>query len=134
MIALDTNVLVRFLVEDSQAVEQSRAARRLVMSAAATGDAIFLPDVVLCEFVWVLRRAYELDRAEVAATLQELLAAEHLVFESPEAVIDATTEYAHGPADFADYLVRNVALQSGCDRLYTFDQKFARSDCVDLLS
>lgn len=134
MIAIDTNVLVRFIVEDTTAVEQSIAARRLVLSAAASGDAIFLPDIVLCEFVWVLRRAYEVERAHVATTLQELLATEHLVFESPEAVVKAATEYADGPADFSDYLLRNQSMNSGCDRVYTFDQKFARSDGVDLLS
>lgn len=134
MIALDTNVLVRFIVEDAEALEQSTAARELVLASAAAGDHIFLPDVVLCEFVWVLRRVYEVDRSEVAATLEELLTTEHLVFESPRAVVKAVNEYASGPADFADYLLRNVALNSGCDLVYTFDRKFARSDRVELLS
>lgn len=134
MIALDTNVLVRFMVHDAQAVEQSVAARRIVLAAAASGEAILLPDVVLCEFVWVLRRAYGVDRADVATTLQELLSTEHLVFESSEAVVKAATEYAEGSADFADYLLRNIALSSGCDRVYTFDRKFARAHRVDLLS
>ena len=134
MIAIDTNVLVRFIVEDSTAVEQSIAARRLVLATAAAGDTIYLPDIVLCEFVWVLRRAYDVGRAQVATTLQELLATEHLVFESPEAVVKAATDYANGPADFADYLIRNRSLSSGCDRVYTFDQKFGRSDGVELLS
>lgn len=76
MIALDTDVLVPFIVDDPGVPEQNGAARNLVLSSAQTGETMFLPDVVLCEFVWVLRRAYGVGRGEVAATLQALLETE----------------------------------------------------------
>ena len=61
MIALDTNVLVRFLVEDDKA--QAAAAAALVKRSIAAGEALFVADVVLCEVVWVLEVAYKVPRA-----------------------------------------------------------------------
>jgi len=52
MIALDTNVLVRFLVEDDKA--QSARAARLVARAVSEDQPLFVSDVVMCETVWVL--------------------------------------------------------------------------------
>jgi predicted nucleic-acid-binding protein len=64
MLALDTNVLVRFLVADDE-VQSARAAR-LVSRTIRDGDHLFVSDVVLCEVVWVLRASYGFGRAEIA--------------------------------------------------------------------
>ena len=63
MIALDTNVLVRFLVEDDKA--QTAAAVALVKRAVAADEGLFVTDIVLCEVVWVLRYSYEVPRLEI---------------------------------------------------------------------
>jgi predicted nucleic acid-binding protein len=58
MIALDTNVFVRFLVNTPDGeTEQVRRARELVTAAERRGEDILVTHVVLVETVWVLRKA-----------------------------------------------------------------------------
>lgn len=71
MIALDTNVLLRLLVNDD--AKQARRAQAVVDRASRLGEAILLPDVVLCEVEWVLSSAFGLSRAAIAETLARLV-------------------------------------------------------------
>ena len=64
MIALDTNVLVRYLVDDD--AEQALAARTLLEGLAAERTAFICREVML-ELVWVLERTYRLPRERIAA-------------------------------------------------------------------
>jgi predicted nucleic-acid-binding protein len=120
VIALDTNVLVRFLVEDDKA--QSARAAKFVARAMATDEQLFLPDVVLCETVWVLTAAYQVPRAEVGATLGRLLMAAHLRFDDVDRLSRALAAFLSGKGDFADYVIREDALAAGCERVATFDR------------
>jgi predicted nucleic-acid-binding protein len=120
MLALDTNVLVRFLVEDDEA--QSARAAKLVARAVRQGNQLFVPDVVLCETVWVLRASYEVDRGAIADILQRLLKAAHLTFANSDALKRAAEAFARGKGDFADYVIREQARAAGCDHVVTFDR------------
>jgi predicted nucleic-acid-binding protein len=120
MLALDTNVLVRFLVEDDEA--QSARAAKLVARAVRQGDQLFVADVVLCETVWVLRASYELGRDEIADVLQRLLKAAHLTFADSDALKRSAEAFARGKGDFADYVIREQARAAGCDHVATFDR------------
>ena len=122
MRALDTNVLVRFLVSDD--VAQSARARR-VFERAGESD-LYVSPVVVCETIWVLRRAYEFTRAEIAQTLQKLLGVRQLVFGESDAVGNALEAYAEGKGDFADYLIREQAIAAGCDDVVTFDRELLK--------
>lgn len=119
-LALDTNVLVRFLVEDD--VAQSARAAKLVNRAIREGDQLFVGDVVLCEVVWVLRASYRFKRAEIADVLQRLLKAAHLTFTDSAPLKRAADAFARGDGDFADYVIREEARVAGCDRVATFDR------------
>jgi len=119
MIALDTNVLVRFLVEDD--VRQSLRAKRLVQSQVDVDAQCFVPDIVLCELVWVLQASYKVSRLRIAEVLSELSRARHILLESAERVSRAVKAYAAGKGDFADYLIREVSLGHGCEAVATFD-------------
>ena len=119
MIALDTNVLARFLVEDDQ--QQTRRAKKLIQSYASKDMPCFVPDVVLCELVWVLRSSYKISRKRVSEVLAELLRARHLIFESIDRAGRALRAYAAGHGDFADYLIREQSLHAGCEGIATFD-------------
>ena len=69
MIAVDTNVLIRILVDDSDAALQMQSARALL----ATSDFLYVPQIVQVEIVWVLESAYNLVRiAEVLQCLNNL--------------------------------------------------------------
>lgn len=123
MIALDTNVLVRFLVEDASAPEQCRRAREIVGAAVADGDVIFVSVVVLVESVWVMARAARLGRAEIAEVLRGLLDAEQFDLDEREAVEEALSRFAQGSGDFSDYLLGVLAEQRGASVTWTFDAK-----------
>ena len=119
MINLDTNVLVRFLVRDD--AEQTERARALVVRAVETGRACFVSDIVLCELVWVLTRAYRLPRHEIVPRLRALLVADHTAFSSRDRVWRALDAFETRGGDFADYLLHETGLGAGCTETATFD-------------
>ena len=120
MIALDTNVLVRFLVADDKA--QSAKAARLVERAVARNEPLFVSDLVLCETVWVMLSAYQASRAAVAHVLGLLLQAAHLSFRVVDGLQRALEGFVAGKGDFADYLILEHARAAGCDEVVTFDR------------
>jgi predicted nucleic-acid-binding protein len=126
VIALDTNVLVRFVVADD--AEQAARAKALVARATAQGEALFVSDVVLCEFVWVLQAAYRFPRGIVVRTLGRLLAARALSFRDSAAVARALDAFARGKGDFADYVILAHAREAGCEGVATFDRALLRED------
>ena len=119
MIALDTNVVIRFLVEDD--AEQTERAKRLIQSYVERDTPCFVPDIVLAEIAWVLRSSYKVARDVIAGVLQSLLRARHLAFESPDRFSQALRAYASGSGDFADYLIREQSRAAGCEGVATFD-------------
>ena len=124
MIALDTNVLVRFLVVDDKA--QSAKAARLVERAVARNETLFVSDIVLCETVWVLLSAYQVSRAEVGQVLGELLRATHLGFRDADELLRALEAFGGGKGDFADCLIQEHARSAGCAEVATFDRALLR--------
>jgi predicted nucleic-acid-binding protein len=120
VIALDTNVLVRFLVEDDP--EQTQRATSLIERAVKADDELFITDIVLCELVWVLSGAYGFGRPDIVNTLKDLARARHLRFPDSDALVRALNAYERGRADFADYLIREQARRAGCDSVATFDK------------
>ena len=119
MIAVDTNVLVRYIVEDDPV--QSPAAAAMIERALAREETIFVPQIVLCELVWVLSVAYRFKRDGIAGVLQQLRRGAQLVVEGADEVKRATEAYAAGPGDFADYLIAERAFAHGCSVIASFD-------------
>ncbi len=126
MIALDTNVLVRFLVEDD--AEQTKRATKLLQDAAEEGSPCFVPNIVVCELVWVLSSAYKVRRTEIARHLTDLLRARQLVFRSSDQIAAALSAFRDGSGDFADYLIREEALAAECSAVATFDKMLLAED------
>ena len=130
MIAVDTNVLVRYLVRDDR--QQAEAARALLQSVTAENPAFACREVVV-ELVWVLERAYGYSRQRIAAILEELVATEGLVVEAAQDVAQAAFRYRSEAAGFSDLMVLAAARRAGALPLYTFDRKAARLEAVELL-
>jgi predicted nucleic-acid-binding protein len=126
MVAVDTNVLVRFIVDDDPA--QCKRAKALIQRCIRDSNRIFISDVVVCETVWVLERAYRLSKDEVARVLGELLSSIETAFEEPENFQKALELYESKKGDFADYLILSKASEAGCSALYTFDEKLLEED------
>ena len=124
MIALDTNVLLRFLVDDNG--EQTARARDLLRRAQDQGVPCFVSDVVLCEVVWVLQRRFRVSRAELVAVLKQLVRASNLVFAARDQVVAALMSFAAGPGGFTDYFIRAQAHAAGCEAVATFDRALLR--------
>lgn len=120
MIAVDTNVLVRFLVEDDR--EQTAIASAIVERAIDADEPLFVPQIVLCELVWVLSHAYRFRRADILNLLQQLRRGAQVTIERPDEVRRAIESYAAGRGDFADYLIAERAMASGCSAVLTFDR------------
>ena len=124
MIALDTNVLVRYLVEDD--AKQSAAAAALIDRVISDGDTLFVSHIVVCETVWVLRISYHVGRPEIAEVLRNLFRARHLTFGAVDQLLRALDAFVAGKGDFADYLIREHARAADCEHVATFDRVLLR--------
>ena len=132
MAALDTNVLVRLLVEDDAA--QLAAARKLIRRCLNAGEALFIPITVALELEWVLRSSFGFDKVAVVATLSKLLSTLELVFESERSLELALMLYRDGPADFSDCLHAALACTASESPLWTFDKAAAKVAGAKLLA
>ena len=130
MIALDTNVLVRFLTQDDP--DQSAEAERLMSGLTADAPGHVCREV-LVELVWVLERAYKYARADIARALEGLLSATELVIEAADDVGAVLQLYEDKGFGFSDLMIRQSSLRSGASTLVTFDRKAARLSGVTLL-
>lgn len=131
MIAVDTNVLVRSIVEDDP--RQAQLARDLLRSTAAAGEACFLSDPVLCELEWLLSRTYDVPRSEVLAFVQLLFAQPLFAFEDRAAVAEAIKRFQESGLSLADCLVAARAQARQVRTVYTFDRALARQPGFTLL-
>ena len=131
MTGIDTNVLVRYLMQDHG--PQARLANRFFEELVAAGDRCAVGVVVLCELVWVLRGAYGLDRKTVVATLERLLSIGQMELIDRDVIAAALARYRRGPGDFADYVVGESNRQAGCAATVTFDRKLQREPTFQLL-
>jgi predicted nucleic-acid-binding protein len=130
VLALDTNVLVRFLAADHPT--QARAAKALIARAAENRETVFISTVVLCETLWVLRKAYRSDRKTLAAVVQGLLETPTFVIQDDALVRRALLRYNAGGCGFADYIIGESA-RAGCTAVVTFDGRLARESNYRLL-
>lgn len=120
---LDTNVLVRYIVQDDP--EQAEAAERLIESRCTTQSPGLVAVPVLVELVWVLASAYRYERPVVASVIRQLLRTAELLVEDRGTAWSALREFEAGGADFADCLIGHRNRARGCDRTYTFDRRAA---------
>jgi predicted nucleic-acid-binding protein len=131
MPALDTNVLVRYVVADDPA--QLSAARRLISRCVKEGLSLFVPVTVVLELEWVLRSNFGLGKDNVLLTLSNLFSAAELTFDSERALEVALQLFRKGSADFADCLHVALAAQAGEQPLWTFDKGAAKVPGAQLL-
>lgn len=114
-VTVDTNVLVRAVVQDD--ASQARAAAELLTQA----EVVAVPLVCLCEFVWVLRRVYRFGRQDIAAALAALLDAGIVAVDRP-AVEAGLAVFAAG-GDFADGVIAHEGNWLGGETFVSFDRQ-----------
>ncbi len=131
MPALDTNVLVRYVVKDDSG--QLAAAKRLIARCVGEGLSLFVPVTVTLELEWVLRAGFGYVKDDVLQVLSNLFSAAELTFESERALEVALQLYREGTADFADCLHIALSAEAGEQPLWTFDKSAARVIGAQLL-
>ncbi len=131
MPALDTNVLVRYVVHDDSG--QLAAAKRLIARCVGEGQLIFVPVTVTLELEWVLRAGFGYAKDDVLQVLSNLFSAAELAFESERALEVALQLYREASADFADCLHIALATEAGEQPLWTFDRGASKVNGAQLL-
>ena len=121
MIAVDTNVLLRYLLADDPV--QTPRATRLIEDAADRGEDVFVSQIVLCETEWVLDSIYGASRQEIYSILKRLLAARPFALQDSQTVVNCLELYGEKKGDFSDYLIGAAAQVTGAGTTFTFDKK-----------
>ncbi len=116
MLAVDTNIIVRFITRDDPVA--ARKARDLIDS-----EDIFVATTVLLEAEWVLRRLYSFDRQAVLEALTSFVGMPRVILEAP-AKVAAAMQWAMEGMDFADAL--HLAASEGCEGFVSFDRALKR--------
>jgi predicted nucleic-acid-binding protein len=132
MQGIDTNVLVRYLVQDDP--KQSKAAVQYIESRCTDETPGFINHIVLCETMWVLKRLYNVSKKDSIRIIEGLLGAPQLFLQDPDIVFQALEEYAENKIDFADCLSGRCNLHNNCISTITFDINAAKSSSYKLLS
>jgi predicted nucleic-acid-binding protein len=114
-VAIDTNVLVRAVVRDDPV--QAIAAAKILTNAKLI--AIALP--CLCEFVWVLRRVYDIQPSDAAIAIRALLAAANVEVNRP--AVEAGLSVLEAGGDFADGIIAYEGSWLGGETFVSFDKK-----------
>lgn len=114
-ITVDTNVLVRAVVRDDPA--QASIAAKVLTDASLI--AIALP--CLCEFVWVLRRVYEIQPSDAATAIRSLLAATNVEMNRP--AVEAGLVVLDAGGDFADGVIAYEGNWLGGETFFSFDKQ-----------
>ena len=133
MIAIDTNVLLRYLLWDD--VVQAQLADKLINASAL----VLIPDIVLVETIWTLKgKKYQLNKTKIISIVNTLFEEKNICFEHPQIIWKTLNDYRqaksikvgnkHKYADFSDALIVNkaqfYALESknNLEGIYTFDK------------
>lgn len=130
MIGLDTNVLVRYIMQDDP--QQSPRASTLIESLDSNQPG-YITLVSIVELYWVLTSSYELTGEQVTQALEAILRTKQLVVERADQVIRALRVFAEGKADFADCLIERSAAGAGCTHTMTFDVGASRHAGMKLI-
>ncbi len=130
MIGIDTNVLVRYLVQDDK--RQAAAANKILDKVSDINPA-FINNIVMCETVWVLLRAYKYEKKIIIKAMEQILSTSGIEFENAEGIRKALRHYTNGNADFSDYLIAETNKKNGAKTTYTFDRKAARNSLFTLI-
>ena len=128
MIAIDTNVLVRVLVEDTGQPEQTQTARDLVKNT----EKVYVTQIVQVEFTWVLAKVYKVGKANLIAALEHLLENPSFILQNADIFSEALALFKQEQADFSDYLILTES-QHMKAALYSFDKRLGKHSKVTLL-
>ena len=130
MKAVDTNILVRFLVGDDEF--QAEKVYTIFKKAESDKKVLFVPLLVVLEMIWVLESVYEISRAAILETISDLLLMPILKFDQQPALQQFVHSAQGNTYDLPDLLIANSAKEKGCKAIITFDKKASKFKLFEL--
>ena len=131
MIAVDTNILVRFLVGDDE--RQAKKIYNVFKRTENENGQFLVPLLVVLELLWVLESVYEVPRQEILNSISELILMPILRFESLSAIQQFMLSAQDCKLDLSDLLIAHSAKMQGCEKVLTFDKKASKHDLFSLI-
>lgn len=123
MIGLDTNVIVRYIMQDDPL--QVAQAVAIIEQQLNDDNPGFISLIVLVETVWILKTVYDIPKSGLTTVVDSLLTTRQLRLEHSDLVFRALRAYRAGNGDFSDALIAAVGSAQGCRETLTFDRKAA---------
>ncbi len=131
MKSLDTNVIIRFLVNDDK--KQAQAVKSLFLKVEEKQESFFVTSTVMLEMIYVLDSVYDYERAEIIDAIESMLLMKILVFENPEAIGHLVNSGKKTGIELEDLFIGLCAKENNCTTTLTFDRKAARSNLFELI-
>jgi predicted nucleic-acid-binding protein len=131
MIGLDTNVFVRYIMQDDP--KQSPKANKIIESLESDNPG-FITIVSVIELYWVLTTCYELSDDQFLQALEAVLRTKQFVVENADQVLRALRVFEKGGSDFADCLIERTTASAGCTQIMTFDIRAAKQAGMTLIA
>jgi len=126
MIGIDTNILIRFVLDDDPI--WSPAAAAFINGQLSAKNAGFINVVTLAEFAWSIKKQANIDREKLAGIIQSLLQSDKTVLGDAPIVECALGRFQNGNAGFADYLIAELNRANGAEPTMTIDERAARNE------
>jgi predicted nucleic-acid-binding protein len=126
MIAIDTNILVRYITQDD--LQQAEATENLLATYNNKPQSIFINNIVLCEFVWVLEKGYKYTQQQISSTIRIILSTEEFAFEYHNVLWLALEEYELKNTDFSDSLISKLNHNLGYKQTFSFDKSAIKNN------
>ena len=127
----DTNFLIRHVMADDE--QQFAKVQDCLEEIEASGEAVYLPQIVLAESFWVLRSAYGLKSGESAKVLLEIALDDRFLVENEPGFIAAAEHVVHSKGDLWDQLILQAAKRANALPLYSFDKGLRRTEGVEVV-
>lgn len=124
MIGIDTNIVVRLLLRDDEAMFQRAAA---LIARTSPDDPLIVNAVVVAESLWVLERRAGIERGIARATLAGLLESEELRVHETNPFRQWMETLVSGHPDYSDLVIARINREIGCDFTYTLDGPAAKA-------
>jgi len=125
---VDTNVFLRFLVNDDPA--KADACEALFRRAIDGDETLSTSDMVIAEIIWVLESYYELKKSDIRERVEKILNTRNLSCPNREIIISALSIYDEKNMDFIDAYNAFLLKRDEIDEIYSYDKHFDRIDWI----
>ena len=131
MKAIDTNILIRFLVGDDEL--QAKKVYSIFKKTESEKKELFVPLLVVLEMIWVLESVYDISRTELLDSISDLLLMPIFKFDQQSALQQLVHSAQGNKYDLSDLLIAHSAKVNGCEAVITFDKKASKFRLFELV-